>query len=82
MVIIADAPWCEIKATHAGYKHVKTKFESKKKERFEFGMQVKNRNEPVNLIHVLEVLAGIRNEDIDELAECIFANTETLFKFG
>lgn len=79
VLLIADSPWCEIKATHAGIKHVKTKFESKKKEKFVEGMQVKGRNEPSNLIQVLEVIAGVRNEDIDELAECIAANTERLF---
>lgn len=45
-----DAPWCDIRPTHAGFKHIKTKFESKKKEKWEKGLCVKGRNEPANIV--------------------------------
>ena len=46
----SDAPWCDIRPTHAGFKHVKTKFEAKKKEKWEKGFCVKSRNEPANIM--------------------------------
>lgn len=44
-----DAPWCEIRPTHAGSKYLLTKFEeypSVKREKWKKGCMVKSRNEP------------------------------------
>ncbi|XP_064486899.1 deoxyribonuclease TATDN1-like [Ornithodoros turicata] len=79
LLIETDSPWCEIRPTHAGAKLVRTTFPCKKKERFEPGFQVKGRNEPANIVQVLEVLAGARNEDADVLAERVYRNTLQLF---
>ncbi|KAL0820653.1 hypothetical protein ABMA28_006486 [Loxostege sticticalis] len=81
LMIETDCPWCEVKSTHPGFKHVATKFSSVKKEKYsvESDNQVKGRNEPVNIVHVLEILAAIRKENIDELAEAIYDNTNKLF---
>lgn len=76
---LLDAPWCEIKGTHASGKYVKTAFQSKKKEKFEMGLHVKGRNEPANLINVLEVVAGVRNENSEELASNLYENSTKLF---
>ena len=45
-----DAPWCEIRPTHASSKLVTTQFSSKKKEKWEKGLPVKSRNEPQNVV--------------------------------
>ncbi|RWS11996.1 putative deoxyribonuclease TATDN1-like protein [Dinothrombium tinctorium] len=79
MMIETDSPWCEIKQSHASFPFIKTKIESKKKEKFDENFAVKGRNEPSNLIQVLEVIAAVKNEDIDELAKCLYENTVNLF---
>ena len=45
-----DAPWCDIRPSHASSKYVRTQFPSKKKERWEEGIGVKGRNEPRNIV--------------------------------
>ncbi|XP_068743166.1 deoxyribonuclease TATDN1-like isoform X2 [Montipora capricornis] len=79
LLLETDAPWCDIRPTHAGFKHVRTKFESKKKEKWERGVCVKGRNEPGNIIQVLEVVAETRGEDAQSLAEVVYENTQELF---
>ncbi|CAD5115246.1 DgyrCDS4241 [Dimorphilus gyrociliatus] len=79
LLIETDGPWCEIKATHASSQYVKTKFKSVKKEKWQKGLHIKGRNEPCNIIQVLEVLAETRKEDIISLADIIYNNTLKLF---
>lgn len=81
LMIETDCPWCEIKPTHPGYCHVNTKFETVKKTKYSLqsNAQVKGRNEPVNIVNVLEVLAAVRGDDADELAAAIYENTNKMF---
>ncbi|CAI9736743.1 putative deoxyribonuclease TATDN1 [Octopus vulgaris] len=79
MMIETDAPWCEIRPTHAGAKFIKTTFPTKKKEKWEKGFCVKSRNEPANIIQVLEVIATARSEDINTVAETVYRNTMEMF---
>mmetsp|Transcript_1291 Transcript_1291/g.2633 ORF Transcript_1291/g.2633 Transcript_1291/m.2633 type:complete len:459 (-) Transcript_1291:441-1817(-) len=81
LLLETDGPWCDIRPSHASHKYLVTKVESRKKEKFEMGLQVKSRNEPCNLHQVLEVVANYRS-DVDstaELSEIVYRNTRALF---
>ncbi|KAF9938455.1 TatD DNase [Modicella reniformis] len=88
LMLETDGPWCDIRSTHASYKHL-TKMtaeqeaifnpSSKKKERFELGAMVKSRNEPCTMGQVLCVMAALREMNSEELAEIIHHNTMKVF---
>lgn len=82
LLLETDSPWCEVKPTHAGHKHVTTRpgpDSVRKKEKWLAGCMVKGRNEPNGIVQVLEVLAGMRGEDPDALAAAAYQNTLALF---
>ncbi|KAI7894914.1 uncharacterized protein EV154DRAFT_497386 [Mucor mucedo] len=89
LMIETDAPWCDIRPTHASFAHLKnvTAAEmalysppSKKKEKFEMGCMVKSRNEPCTMGLVLHVVASVRNIDPLELSQTIWKNTCQVFQ--
>lgn len=52
ILIETDAPWCEVRPTHAGYKFIaeeNLKLPSVKKEKWRLDSMVKGRNEPCNI---------------------------------
>ena len=49
LMIETDAPWCDIRPTHAGHKHIKTCWPQVKKEKWVKEKMVKGRNEPANI---------------------------------
>jgi TatD DNase family protein len=59
IMLETDCPYCEIRKSHAGSHHIKTTFSKKKKDKYEEGKMVKDRNEPCTMIQVLEVLSQI-----------------------
>ncbi|XP_048761858.1 deoxyribonuclease TATDN1-like isoform X2 [Ostrea edulis] len=79
LMIETDAPWCEIRPTHAGFKHIKTQFPTRKKEKWEKNFCVKSRNEPALIVQVLEVMSAARQTEIGELAEQLYDNTCQMF---
>lgn len=78
LMIETDCPWCEIKRSHASFKHIRTEFK-RTKNASDPEIPVKNRNEPAMLVQILEVLSTIRQEDIQCLSEQIYQNTLKLF---
>jgi TatD DNase family protein len=87
-----DAPWCGIKRTHAGYKHVRPLISSSalstaepyaevKKEKWVAGATVKDRSEPCHIVHVLQVIGGVREAEVDEasIATAAYANSMRAF---
>jgi len=82
LMIETDCPWCDIRPSHAGHKFVKTKFENYPavdKKKWKEGVVVKGRNEPHNIRQVLEIVAAVKEENTEDLAERIFENTEKVF---
>ncbi|KAJ1654400.1 hypothetical protein IWQ61_005666 [Dispira simplex] len=91
LMIETDAPWCDIRPTHASFPYLKQArsssssnfvyhtFESKKKERFVPGSLVKGRNEPCNIQDVLLVMAAVRETSPTDLALTLYENTCRLF---
>lgn len=77
LLLETDAPYCDIRPTHASFAHVKTIFPSvKKPEKWSEGMQVKGRNEPCNIIQVAEVVDSVVGERCSQIA---LQNALTLF---
>ena len=79
-----DAPWCDVRRTHAGYSHVKTHvFEgaAKKPKSWAPGKMVKARNEPCALVQVFEIVHALiaPDMDADAFASQIYANTCSVF---
>jgi TatD DNase family protein len=79
IMIETDAPWCEIRPSHFSHKFLKTSFPSVKRERWESQKCVKGRNEPCNIVNVLEAVAAIKEMPIQDLADIIFKNTSSVF---
>lgn len=76
-MIETDAPYCDIRPTHASHKLVMTEVDAvKKPEKFEPGKQVKGRNEPCNVVQVAEVIDSLLGEGARDQAT---ANTYRLF---
>lgn len=79
LLLETDAPWCGIKATHASEAYVTTLFPSKKRDKFERGVIVKDRGEPCLLLQVLEVVAALKSMSPEELARITYENSKRLF---
>lgn len=83
LVVESDAPWCEMRGSHAGtaftgeYKLNR----SVDKSKHDMELMVKGRNEPCTSRLVLEAIAGIKGIPIDELAEQVYLNTTSIFRY-
>eukprot|EP00094_Tigriopus_californicus_P011102 TCALIF_10713-PA protein Name:"Similar to tatdn1 Putative deoxyribonuclease TATDN1 (Xenopus laevis)" AED:0.11 eAED:0.11 QI:26/1/0.75/1/1/1/4/34/288 len=83
LMIETDCPWCEIRPSHPGYKLIQTRYDeqypSVKKEKWKPGSMVKSRNEPCNIVQVLEVIAAVKEMNPVELSTIIYFNTSNMF---
>lgn len=95
LLLETDAPWCEIKNTHASRKllqeafpngclsdQILSQFPRTKKEKFTAGSMVRGRCEPCCIVSVLEVVFALHREtvpSIEWLVDRIFQNTIALF---
>lgn len=79
IMIETDAPWCEVRPSHAGAKFMKTTFPSIKREKWSATQCVKGRNEPCYIINVLEIIAAVKETDSKALSELIFKTTANVF---
>ncbi|CAD7014293.1 putative deoxyribonuclease TATDN1 [Ceratitis capitata] len=80
IMLETDCPWCGIRPSHAGAKFVQTKFPAvKKKEKWTAESLVDGRCEPCQISQVLEVIAGVKEEDASTLAQLYYDNTMKLF---
>ncbi|XP_023248627.1 putative deoxyribonuclease TATDN1 [Copidosoma floridanum] len=79
LLIETDCPWCEVRPTHASAKDIVTRFSSVKKEKWQSDKMVKGRNEPCNIVQILEILASVRDEEEEYLCNQIYKNTMKLF---
>lgn len=83
IMIESDAPWCELRQSHAGTRFIKASLQrpaSVDKSKHTPECQVKGRNEPCSTRLVLEAIAAIKGVPADELADQIYANTTRVFR--
>ncbi|KAJ5622606.1 Deoxyribonuclease Tat-D [Penicillium herquei] len=83
--IETDGPWCEIRPSHASAKFLTGAPElpkSVKKEKWQKGMMVKGRNEPVAIARVAHVIAAVKGISVEEVCEAAWNNSIRMFGLG
>ncbi|CCG82498.1 Deoxyribonuclease Tat-D [Taphrina deformans PYCC 5710] len=84
LMLETDAPWCDIRPSHAGHKYLKLASvpsipDSKKVERFESGKMVRSRNEPCTIVQVAWIVAQVKGVAYEEVVDRAFENTMKMF---
>ncbi|KAK9238215.1 hypothetical protein V1525DRAFT_401865 [Lipomyces kononenkoae] len=87
IMLETDAPWCEIRPSHASSKFLKANNEhdelppSVKKEKFVMGTMVRGRCEPCTISQVASVVAALKGVTLEDLCETAWKNCVTMFGF-
>ncbi len=70
LLLETDAPWCPIKASSPAFKHVKTApGKVVKREKWEEGAMVKDRNEPCTVVQVAEAYAALTHTSMEDIVQ-------------
>ncbi|KAL2788111.1 hypothetical protein BJX66DRAFT_340608 [Aspergillus keveii] len=83
--IETDGPWCEIRPSHASSKFLQgapALPKAVKKEKWQKGLMVKGRNEPVAIAQVAHVIAGVKGITVEEVCEAAWKNSTRMFGLG
>ncbi len=81
LMLETDAPWCEIRPTHAGYPGARTALPARKKpEKFEWGCGVAGRCEPWMMRRVLEAVASAKGLPEEVVAKHAHFNARRVFR--
>lgn len=87
MQIETDGPWCEIRPSHASSQHLKDYDgpwlpKGVKKEKWQSGLMVKGRNEPVAITQVAHVIAKVKGISTQEVCAAAWRNSIEMFGLG
>ncbi|GIJ82384.1 hypothetical protein Asppvi_000892 [Aspergillus pseudoviridinutans] len=83
--IETDGPWCEIRPSHASSKYLEgapALPKAVKKEKWQKGLMVKGRNEPIAIAHVAHVIAKLKDITVEEVCEAAWNNSIRMFGLG
>jgi TatD DNase family protein len=83
--IETDGPWCEIRASHASFQHLKdgpAVPKTVKKEKWQKGLMIKGRNEPATIVQVAHVIARVKDISVQEVCESAWKNSTEMFGLG
>ncbi|GFF65205.1 hydrolase, TatD family protein [Aspergillus lentulus] len=83
--IETDGPWCEIRPSHASAKYLEGSPalpKAVKKEKWQKGLMVKGRNEPIAIAHVAHVIARLKDITAEEVCEAAWNNSISMFGLG
>ncbi|GMH57272.1 hypothetical protein TrRE_jg9994 [Triparma retinervis] len=79
LLLETDAPYCDIRQTHAGHQFVKTTFATVKEKKWIPNAMVKNRMEPCMIAQVAEVVSGAKGLELEQVKQTCWDNSLRLF---
>jgi TatD DNase family protein len=87
MQIETDGPWCEIRPSHASSQYLKDYDgpplpKGVKKEKWQSGLMVKGRNEPVAITQVAHVIAKVKGISTQQVCAAAWRNSISMFGLG
>lgn len=87
LILETDGPWCEIRPSHESHKQflvnneqIKLPFDAVKKEKFKSGAMIRGRCEPCAIQLVAQVVAGVKNLSLEDVAHAAWENTMHVYE--